>query len=104
MRLAAVEPRKTEVSVLTAPHWATAFLVFAAVLSLVPFFVGFLLGFSVASDVVFGVYALISGLAADLILRWKPGWVLVVWRRPRVPFIALWVVLCGYVILFRPFE
>ena len=94
--------REAEILVLTAPHWASVFVALAAVLSLVPFFVGFLLGFSVASDVVFGVYALISGVAADMILRWKPGRVLLAWRRPRIPFIALWVALCAYVIVFQP--
>ena len=58
-----------KITVLTAPHWTGAFVVMSAVLSLVPFIVGFLLGLSVASDVVFGFYALISGVAADQILR-----------------------------------
>ena len=76
----------------------------AALISVVPFLVGFLFGASVGSDVVFGVYALISGVAADVIVRRRFNRLLLLWRRPRVPFILFWVALCGYVILFRPLE
>ena len=95
---------KTETSILTAPHWMFAFIAIAAAISLVPFLVGFILGFSVASDVVFGAYALMSGVAADVLLRSKLDRVLVAWHRPRIPFIALWIVVCAYIILFGPFE
>ena len=96
--------KKIDTLVLTAPQWPAVFVALAMILSLVPFIVGFLLGLSVASDVVFGIYALISGIAADMILRWKPGRILLVWRRPRIPFVAFWVALCAYVILIQPFE
>ncbi|MFQ5662662.1 MAG: hypothetical protein ACE5HL_02385 [Terriglobia bacterium] len=98
------EKRRVEISVLRAPHWVPIFVVAAAVISFVPFFVGFLLGLSVSSDIVFGVYALISGVAADVVLRRRFGRTLLVWQRPRIPFVAFWIALCSYVILFSPLE
>jgi hypothetical protein len=96
------EERSDSTVVVTSAGWVTAFVVLAAVLSLIPFLAGFLLGFSVASDVVFGFYALISGLAADLILRVKYRKALIVWRDPRIPFVVLWAVLCLYIMAFQP--
>jgi hypothetical protein len=90
------------VFVVTSAHWITAFVALAMALSLVPFLVGFALGYSVASDFVFGFYALTSGLAADLILRVKYRKALIVWRDPRIPFVVLWAVLCLYVMAFEP--
>ncbi len=93
-----------QISVLTSPHWIAAFFAIAVPASLVPFFVGFLLGFSVASDTVFGAYALISGLFADFVLRWKFKKALMVSRKPDIPFNILWVLLCLYVIAFQPLD
>lgn len=92
------------VSVLTSPHWLGVFMGIAIACSLVPTIIGFLLGFSVRSDVVFGVYALFGGAAADGLIRWKLARSLVLFGRPRIPFISLWALLCLYVIVFRPFE
>jgi uncharacterized membrane protein len=65
--------------------------------------VGFVAGLSVANTSVFGLYALISGVLADVgIRRWLRR-TLVVFQSPRVPFVALWVALCLYVIVFTPF-
>lgn len=93
-----------EISVLTSPHWIAIFLAIAVPTSLVPFFIGFIFGFSVAHDFVFGSYALISGAFADFMIRWRLGRLLVVLRKPRIPFIILWILLCLYVMLFTPFE
>ena len=98
------EPSRQEVSVLTAPHWIATFVLIAVPTSLVPFFVGFLAGLSVAQDVVFGLYALVSGAFADFIIRWRFGKVLLVLREPRIPFIVFWALLCLYVMVARPFE
>ena len=93
-----------EVSVLTSAHWTAAFFCIAVPASFVPLIVGYFLGFSVASDPIFGIYALISGLFADVVLRWKFKKALMVWRKPRIPFNVLWVLLCFYVILFQPLD
>ena len=93
-----------KISVLTSPRWFAAFFAIAVPASLVPFFVGFLLGFSVASDAVFGTYALISGLFADFVLRWKFKKALMVSRKPGIPFNILWMLLCFYVIVFQPLD
>jgi len=91
------------VSVLTEPHWVAAFMALAVVLSFVPFAVGFVMGLSVTNTSVFGAYALISGVLADLLFRRILRKVLVVVRSPNIPFVALWVGLCAYVIVFTPF-
>lgn len=91
------------IQVLTAPHWVAAFFMMAVPISFLPFFIGFALGFSVADDLVFGLYALLSGLAADAILRFRLRVRLVLWSQPRIDFIVLWVLLCFYVMLVKPF-
>jgi hypothetical protein len=96
------QDRTESIFVVTSAGWITVFVGLAIALSLIPFCVGFSLGFSVASDVVFGFYALISGLAADLILRVKYRKTLIVWRDPRIPFVVLWAVLCLYIMAFQP--
>jgi len=91
-----------KVSVLTAPHWLTAFLGIAIIFYFVPFFVGFFLGFTVESDIVFGFYAMLSGLFADIVLRWRLKITLILFQRLQAPFIAFWILLCLYVIVFEP--
>lgn len=93
---------RQETSVLTSPHWLGVFVAIAAVTSFVPFLFGFMLGLSVANDSVFGAYALISGGFADFIVRSKFGKVLLVFRKPRIPFIIFWIFLCLYIIVFNP--
>ena len=93
-----------EVSVFTSPQWLTIFFAISIPASLVPFLIGFTLGLSVSSDIVFGSYALMSGIFADIIIRRKFGRLLIVLRKPRTPFVILWVLLCLYVMLFKPLQ
>ena len=92
------------VSVLTSPHWLGVFFLIAVPASAVPFIVGFMLGLSVSSDIVFGVYALLSGTFADLLLRWRFRKALMALLTPPIPFMVVWLMLCLYVILFQPLE
>ena len=96
--------KNEEKSVLTSPHWIAIFLAIAIPASLVLLLIGFILGLSVAQDFVFGLYALLSGAFADFVIRWRFRRVLVVFSKPRIPFIILWVLLCFYVMLLTPFE
>jgi hypothetical protein len=96
--------KREETSVLTSPHWLAIFIAIAVPTSLIPLLIGFVFGLSVAQDFVFGLYALISGAFADFVIRWRFGRVLVVFRKPKIPFIILWVLLCFYVMLFTPFQ
>lgn len=98
------EVEENEISVFTSPQWIAAFLAIAVPTSLVPFFIGYLLGFSVASDFVFGLYALISGAFSDFLIRWRFSKNLILFRKPKIPFLILWILLCLYVMLFTPFE
>lgn len=93
---------KKDTFVFTSPQWVTCFFAIAVPASLVPFFIGFILGFSVASDVVFGLYALLSGIFADYIIRIRFKRSLMFFIKPRVPFILVWILLCFYVMLFSP--
>ena len=95
---------REEILILTSPHWIAVFMAIAVPTSLVPFLIGFIFGLSVAQDFVFGLYAMVSGVFADFVIRRRYGRVLVVFRKPRIPFIGLWVLLCLYVMLFAPFE
>ena len=47
--------------------WNPVYIITCGVVSSVPFLIGFLLGFSVASDVVFGVYIIIGGFFGDML-------------------------------------
>jgi len=95
---------KQEVWVLTSPQWITTFFAIAVPASLIPFIIGFMAGLSVAHDVVFGFYALLSGVFADFILRSKFNRVLLLLLKPRVPFIIFWLLLSLYVMLFSPLQ
>ena len=95
---------KPATSVFTEPHWIAIFMAIAIPASLIPFALGFVLGLSVTRDAVFGAYALISGIFADYIIRAKLGRALVLLSNPRIPFVVLWILLCVYVVVFRPFE
>lgn len=88
-----------------APHWGALFFVIGgAFLLLIGVSVRFLLGFSAASDQVFAIEALISGLAADLVFRRFMRRRLVVAPKVEVPFVYIWPLLCLYVFIARPFE
>ena len=65
--------QKKEILVLTSPQWLSVFVGIAIIVSFIPLFAGYLLGFSVAHDSVFGTYALISGGVAHYIIRLKIG-------------------------------
>ncbi len=66
--------------------------------------VRFLLGFSAASDVVFGIDALIGGVSAEFVFRRVLGRKLVVAPKVEIPFLYVWPLLCLYVMIARPFE
>ena len=91
-------------SVITSPHWVGVFFAIAIATSFIPFFVGFFLGFSVASDIVFGVYALIGGVASYYVIKLLFRRKLVLLKQPEISFLMPWFVLIGYVLVFRPFE
>ena len=87
------------------PHWGTAFFVMGGVILLViGVSVRFLLGFSAASDVVFSIEALFSGLGVDFVFRRWFGRKLVAAPKVEIPLVYLWPALCLYVMIARPFE
>ena len=100
MRVGEIE----KVSVLTSPQWLGIFIAIAMVASVIPFLCRFVLGFSVSSDLVFGFYALISGVFSDILLRIRFRRVLVITKNPAMPFVILWIVLTCYVMIFEPLE
>ena len=90
-------------NIVLAPHLLTGFVILSAFVSIVPFLFGFLLGLSVSSDLVFGIYALISGVAVDLVFTKVFRLDLVVLASPRIRFVWLWAIMCGYIMIFEPF-
>jgi hypothetical protein len=61
-------------------------------------------GLSAASDKVFAIEALISGLAADFIFRRFLSRKLVFAPKVEIPLVYLWPFLCAIVFIARPFE
>ena len=98
------EKERNEISVLTSPHWFGVFLIISIVTSFVPFLIGFILGYTVSSDSVFGTYTLVSGGFADFIIRSKFMKVLLIFKKPKIPFIAFWIIFSLYIIIFKPFQ
>lgn len=98
------EKQREEISVMTSPHWLGIFVAISIITSFVPFLIGFMLGLTVANDSVFGTYALISGGFADFIIRSRFEKVLLVFRKPRIPFMVLWALLSLYIIVFKPLQ
>lgn len=91
-----------KISVVTSPQWFTVFLSIAFIFSFVPMLIGYYLGLTVASDTVFGFYALLSGLFADAVLRWRLNISLVLFQRVQIPFIGFWIFVCLYVMIINP--
>ena len=84
------------------PQWIVVFLLLTQVISLVPVLIGSLLGYTLESDIMMGIYAAFSGVAADSVLRRAFHRLLLLWHQPRIPFLAFWVGLCTFVILIQP--
>ncbi len=61
---------------------------------------GFLItGHSARSDVVFAVYALPSGVIADIIVRRYFKIVTLFTDKPRIPFVYVWIAICILMII-----
>ena len=94
-----------EIISLQKPHWhALFFVIGAAVLIVVGLSVTVTTGLSSASDRVFAVEAMISGLITEVIFRKSFKKQLVFMESIPVPFIVFWPLLCLYVFVFTPFE
>ncbi len=103
-----VEPEnepELKITSLAQPHWAGIFFVvgFAVLLPM-----GLILtattGLSSTSDVVFGIEAMAAGLLTELIFRRWLKRTLVLLKKPKIPFVSAWILLCLYVAVVRPFE
>ncbi len=87
------------------PKWAALFFFGGgAVLIVLGVLVRVLLGLSAASDRVFAVEALISGLVVIWFIHFRLQLKLVVSPIVRIPFVYVWLLLCAYVFLFEPLE
>lgn len=87
------------------PHWAALFFIIGGVILLmigIP--IRFVTGLSAASDRVFAVEALLSGLCVELLFRLLLGRKMVIAPKVRIPFVYFWPLLCLYVFIARPFE
>jgi hypothetical protein len=99
------EKPRLKTTYVIAPHWGILFfLIGGAFLLLIGISVRFLIGLSSASDQVFAVEALISGIAADLMFRRFMHRKLVVAPKVEIPLIYVWPLLCIYVFIAQPFE
>ena len=82
-----------------------AFIHMAAIVS-IPIAIATLLlsGLSVQSDTVFGAEALVGGLITYWIYLRFLGRRLVVAERVPISFVWVWALLCGFVMIVRPFQ
>lgn len=88
-----------------SPKWAALFLLGGgAVLLVLGVLVRLLLGLSAASDRVFALEALISGLVVIWFIHFQFGLKPVLTSKLRIPFLYVWLLLCAYVFFLRPFE
>src|SRR5882762_5607830 len=95
----------TPATVTATSPWGAAFIGIAAVISVPVALIVFLpLGLSASSDSVLGTEALIGGLASDYVLRKRFRIRLVILEKYQRSILWLWIPLCLYVILIRPFE
>ena len=102
-----VSPKENKLkdTYLIFPQWgALWFLMGGGFLLAIGVSVRFLLGLSSASDQVFAIEALISGLATDFVFRRFMRRRLVVAPKVKIPFVYLWTLLSLYVFIARPFE
>lgn len=90
-------------NVLSSPYWVLVFILLTT-----PFFV---ISSVVLSNLElttwtpeqkYAVAAIVGGLTSDLFIRRYLRVALVLLRNPRLPFIVLWLALCGLVIGFEP--
>jgi len=81
------------------------YVVAAAMASLVMLILVFFpLGISMRSDFAFGLNALLSGVVVDVVTRKKFGRRLVISRKLQYSILSVWIPLCVYIMLARPFE
>lgn len=66
--------------------------------------VAYPLGFSVGSDAVFGILALASGIAAHLFLKIRLKRTMMISEKIPFSILYVWVPLCLYIMLVKPFE
>jgi len=87
------------------PIWAGLFFVIGgATVVMLGLLVRVTTGLSAASDQVFALEALASGLIAELVFRYRIKKNLLLAPGVEVPFYYFWPWLCLYVFLFSPFE
>ncbi len=97
------EERKT--TYIFFPQWGALFsLIGGAILIPIGLLVWFLLDLSAASDRVFAVEALISGLLADQVFRRLFRRNLMAIPKIKIPFVYVWILLCLYVFIAQPFD
>ncbi len=90
---------------LIKPHWhALFFVIGGAILIVIGLTLTMTTGLSAASDRIFAIEALISGLITEVIFRKALNKRLIFLESIPVPFWVFWPLLCLYVFIFTPFE
>ena len=84
--------------------WNPAYIITCALVSVVPFLIGFALGLSVASDVVFGVYVIIGGFFGDMLFTRVFGKTMRPFKGLNIRFRYLWLIIGPLVMILKPFE
>lgn len=98
------EPTPKPVYVINPLYAGLFFVVGLAFLLVIGVSVRFVLGYSAASDRVFAIEALVSGVLANLVIRYAMHRRLMLIPKLPIPFIYFWPLLCLYIYIARPFE
>ena len=98
--------RKPEMfNVLTSPYWLLVFILLSVPIFLLAGQVSEYLGLGeFTPEQRNAVFALFSGIGADIFLRRWLKVALVITRSPPLPFVIAWVVAAIFVFAFQPFE
>lgn len=85
-------------------RWNPVYIITCALVSVIPFLIGFALGLSVASDIVFGVYVIIGGFFGDMLFTRVFGRTMRPFKGLNIRFRYLWLIIGPLVMIFKPFE
>lgn len=91
-------------NVLGSPYWLLAFILLSIPFFVILTYIGSQIPVQRTTlEQVYAFNALFAGWAADVVLRKWLRVALVVLRRPRLPFIVVWIFACFIVFAFTPF-
>jgi len=92
-------------NVLSSPYWIGVFLLVALPFTVIFFFIGTFFNLENFSyEQRYAIIALLSGICSDFFLRRWLYVALAIARRPPIPLVGLWILLCIVVLTLQPIK